>query len=103
MEMPDVRYLFLHQANYRICDGIARRLKISMEQIPVNIASYGNTSAASVPILLDEWNRQGKLEAGGQHHIGWLWSRSDMGSHSFGVVIKSTNTLESQSNIHYFR
>lgn len=64
MEMPDVRYLFLHQANYRICDGIARRLKISMEQIPVNIASYGNTSAASVPILLDEWNRQGKLERG---------------------------------------
>lgn len=64
MELSEVRYLFLHQANYRICEGIARRLNISMDQIPVNIGSYGNTSGASVPILLDEWNRQGKLKRG---------------------------------------
>ena len=64
MDLSKIRYLFLHQANYRICEGIAKRLKISMGRIPVNIESYGNTSGASVPILLDEWNRQGKLKQG---------------------------------------
>lgn len=64
MDMSDVNYLVLHQANYRICESIAKRLKISMDKIPMNIDRYGNTSGATIPILLDEMNRQGKLNRG---------------------------------------
>lgn len=60
----DVKYYVLHQANSRILESASRRLKIPMEKIPSNIARYGNTSAASIPILLDELNRDGKLNRG---------------------------------------
>lgn len=62
---PDeIDYFVLHQANARIVNAVAKRLKIGMEKFPMNIAEYGNTSSASVPILLDELNREGKLKRG---------------------------------------
>lgn len=64
IKMEDVKYLILHQANYRICESIAKRLKISMDKIPMNIERYGNTSGASIPILLDELNHEGRLNKG---------------------------------------
>lgn len=64
MVQEDVKYFLLHQANIRILESASRRLKIPMEKIPVNIGRYGNTSAASIPILLDELNRNGKLNRG---------------------------------------
>lgn len=60
----EVDHYVLHQANIRILEGAARRLKIPMEKIPVNIDRYGNTSAASIPLLLDEMRRDGRLKAG---------------------------------------
>jgi len=63
-ELEQVKYMILHQANYRISESIAKRLKISMEKIPMNIERYGNTSAASIPLLLDELNQKGKLKEG---------------------------------------
>lgn len=60
----DIAYFVLHQANIRILESASRRLKIPMEKIPVNIDRFGNTSAASIPILLDEMNREGKLKRG---------------------------------------
>lgn len=60
----DVKYFVLHQANYRILEAAARRLKVPMEKIPVNLEKYGNTSAASIPILLDELSKAGKLQRG---------------------------------------
>ncbi len=54
----------LHQANSRIIDGVARRLKVPQEKFPTNIGAYGNTCAASIPILLDEWNRSGRAKKG---------------------------------------
>lgn len=62
--IEEVKYFILHQANYRICESIAKRLKVSMDKIPMNIERYGNTSGATVPMLLDELNREGKLEKG---------------------------------------
>ena len=59
-----VDHYVLHQANIRILESASRRLKVPMEKIPVNIDRYGNTSAASVPILLDEMNREGRLKRG---------------------------------------
>ena len=54
----------LHQANLIICQGIAKRLKISMDKVPTNVSEYGNTSSACIPILLDELFKAGKLKKG---------------------------------------
>lgn len=63
-DKEEIKYFLLHQANVRILEAASRRLKIPMEKIPMNISRYGNTSAASIPILLDEMNRDGKLQKG---------------------------------------
>lgn len=60
----DIDHFIIHQANYRIIESIAKRLKVDIEKFPVNMEHYGNTSGASVPILLDELNRAGKLKRG---------------------------------------
>jgi len=60
----DVTILVAHQANIRILESTAKRLKIPMERVFLNIAKYGNTSAASVPIALDEAVREGKVKEG---------------------------------------
>ena len=57
----DVGMYILHQANQRIIQAVSKRLGISMEKFPMNIQEYGNTSAASIPILLDELNRNNRL------------------------------------------
>ena len=64
VKAEDVRYFAIHQANYRIIESIAKRLKVNVDRFPVNMEHYGNTSGASVPLLLDEMNRKGMLSAG---------------------------------------
>jgi 3-oxoacyl-[acyl-carrier-protein] synthase III len=59
-----VDWLVLHQANQRILDAAANRLKIPAEKVLSNLAHYGNTSAATIPIVLDEAVRQGKIQSG---------------------------------------
>ena len=59
-----VRYFIIHQANYRIIESIAKRFKVDLEKFPVNMEFYGNTSSGSVPLLLDEMNRAGRLSRG---------------------------------------
>ena len=60
----DIDWLLLHQANQRIMDAVAKRLKIPQHKILSNIAKYGNTSAASIPLALDEAVRNGKVKPG---------------------------------------
>ena len=55
----DVTFLIPHQANRRIIDATARYLELPEEKVVVNIAEYGNTSAASIPIALSETVRAG--------------------------------------------
>lgn len=62
--MKDVKYFVLHQANIRILQSVSKRLKIDMDRFPVSLDHCANTSAASVPILLDEMNRKGMLQRG---------------------------------------
>lgn len=64
VSLDEVKYFILHQANERILSSVAKRLGVSVEKFPMNLNLYGNTSAASIPILLDELNQQGKLEKG---------------------------------------
>lgn len=60
----DVDWFVLHQANIRILNSVAKRLKVGMEKFPVSLDHCGNVSAASVPILLDEMNQKGMLKTG---------------------------------------
>lgn len=61
VKKEEIRYYILHQANSRIIQSVAKRLKEPEEKFPMNLSLYGNTSAASIPILLDEMNRNGML------------------------------------------
>ncbi|MBD1873176.1 ketoacyl-ACP synthase III [Nodosilinea sp. FACHB-131] len=59
----DINWLVLHQANQRILDAVADRLDVPAERVVSNMAHHGNTSAASIPIALDEAVRAGKIKA----------------------------------------
>ena len=59
-----IDWLLLHQANQRILDAVADRLHIPADKVISNLAKYGNTSAASIPIALDEAVREGKIKQG---------------------------------------
>ena len=59
-----IDWLVLHQANQRILDAAAQRIGISSERVVSNLAEYGNTSAASIPLAFDEAVRGGKIKNG---------------------------------------
>ena len=60
----DIDYFILHQANRRIIESVAKRLKQPLDKFPMNIAKTGNTSSASIPILLDEMKKDSLLGEG---------------------------------------
>jgi 3-oxoacyl-[acyl-carrier-protein] synthase-3 len=64
LQAEDIDWLLLHQANQRILDAVGDRLHIPSAKIISNLAHYGNTSAASIPLALDEAVRQGKIHPG---------------------------------------
>jgi len=64
MQIGDVDWLIPHQANVRILEATARRLGLPPERLVVTVDHHGNTSAASVPLALDEYVRNGKVRAG---------------------------------------
>mmetsp|Transcript_8822 Transcript_8822/g.12540 ORF Transcript_8822/g.12540 Transcript_8822/m.12540 type:complete len:442 (-) Transcript_8822:210-1535(-) len=64
MTVDDVDHLLLHQANIRIMETVASRMGIPFEKVITNLADYGNTSAASIPLALDEAVRSGQVKEG---------------------------------------
>ena len=64
LSVDDITLLIPHQANDRISQMVARGLKIPMEKVLRNIDRYGNTTAASIPIALDEAVKEGRLKPG---------------------------------------
>jgi len=60
----DIDWLLLHQANRRIMDSAAKKLKISPEKILCNLDEYGNTSAGTIPLMLDEAVHDGRVKPG---------------------------------------
>ena len=64
IKADDIDYYLLHQANGRIIEMVQSQLNQPAEKFPVNYSEYGNTSAASIPILLDEQNRKGVFKDG---------------------------------------
>ena len=64
LRLDEIDYIILHQANQRISDYIAKKLKVDSEKFYSTIAKTGNTSAASIPIVLDEMNESALLKRG---------------------------------------
>ncbi|PLX79570.1 MAG: 3-oxoacyl-ACP synthase [Desulfuromonas sp.] len=64
MKVEDIDLFIPHQANIRILEATAKRLKLRSEQVYINVDRFGNTSGATIPLALDEVNRAGKLKAG---------------------------------------
>jgi 3-oxoacyl-[acyl-carrier-protein] synthase-3 len=60
----DIDWVIPHQANMRIIEAAAKRLKVSMDQVVINIQQYANTSAATIPTALDQYVREGKIKRG---------------------------------------
>ena len=81
MKLSDVDWLIPHQANVRILEATARKLDLPPEKLVVTVDHHGNTSAASVPLALDEYVRAGKIKSG--HRLllqgvggGFTWGSS---------------------------
>ncbi len=64
LQKEDIDWLVPHQANIRILEATAKKLKMSMDQVIVTIDRHGNTSAASVPLALDDGIQSGKIKPG---------------------------------------
>ena len=64
MTLEDITYIIPHQANRRIVEGIAKKLKVDIGKFFVNIQKYGNTSSASIPIALSEMMEDGLVKPG---------------------------------------
>jgi 3-oxoacyl-[acyl-carrier-protein] synthase-3 len=64
MSLGDIDWLIPHQANVRILEATARKLGLPLERLVVTVDHHGNTSAASVPLALDEFVRAGRIRAG---------------------------------------
>ena len=58
LQGKDVTWLVPHQANLRIIDATAKRMNIGPEKVMVNIQKYGNTTAATIPLCLADWEQQ---------------------------------------------
>ncbi|MBV7314360.1 beta-ketoacyl-ACP synthase III [Shewanella sp. NIFS-20-20] len=64
IDKSEIDWLVPHQANYRIISATAKKLSMSMDKVVVTLGKHGNTSAASVPIALDEAVRDGRIQRG---------------------------------------
>jgi 3-oxoacyl-[acyl-carrier-protein] synthase-3 len=64
LKVSDIDWFIPHQANLRIIEAVASRLDFPMEKVLVNVDRYGNTSSATVPTMLDEAVRDGRIRPG---------------------------------------
>ncbi|PLY04522.1 MAG: 3-oxoacyl-ACP synthase [Desulfuromonas sp.] len=81
LTIEDIDLLIPHQANLRIIEAVGKRFKLPEEKVFVNVDRYGNTSAASIPIALDEVLRSGRVESGAlvamvTFGAGFTWAAS---------------------------
>lgn len=64
MQDSDISWLIPHQANIRIIEATAKKLKLDMNHVVLTVAQHGNTSAASIPLALDTAVREGRIKSG---------------------------------------
>jgi 3-oxoacyl-[acyl-carrier-protein] synthase-3 len=58
LKSDDIAYLVPHQANLRIIDATARRMGLQKDKVMINIERYGNTTSATIPLCIWEWENQ---------------------------------------------
>lgn len=78
LKSEDVAYLVPHQANIRIIQAIADRMKVSMDRVMLNIQKYGNTTSCTIPSCVSEYYQEGKVKKGDyliltSFGAGWTW------------------------------
>ena len=78
LKPEDIAYLVPHQANLRIIDATAKRMGVDRSKVTINIHKYGNTTAATIPMCLSEYSREGKIKKGDNLILaafgaGWTW------------------------------
>lgn len=83
--LEEIDYFILHQANKRIVASVAKRLKVDIEKFPVNMMEYGNTSSASIPILIDELKKAGKLKKGKKYVMAGFGAGLSWGAAIFQI------------------
>jgi 3-oxoacyl-[acyl-carrier-protein] synthase-3 len=81
MSLDEIDWLIPHQANVRILEAVARKLDLPREKLAVTVDHHGNTSAASVPLALDEYVRAGRIRPGQRLMLqgvggGFTWGSS---------------------------
>ena len=64
LDIGDVDVVVAHQANARIVEGVRKQLGLDVEQVPMNLDRFGNTTAGTLPILFDELRREGRISPG---------------------------------------
>ncbi len=64
LESADIDWFVPHQANYRIINAVAKKLKMPEDKVVLTVEGYGNTSAASIPMAINKWFEDGKLKDG---------------------------------------
>ena len=64
IDSESIDWLLLHQANQRILDAVAKKFSIPSQKVLTNLANYGNTSAATIPLMLDEAVNDGRIKKG---------------------------------------
>ncbi len=64
MKSSEIDWFLIHQANLRIIEAVVQSLKVPMERVPTNVHRVGNTSSASIPLLLDEMVRGNRIQRG---------------------------------------
>ena len=98
MAQEEISFYILHQANKRIVEAIAKRLGEPLEKFPMNLEEYGNTSSASIPILLDELNRAGKLQKGQKIILAGFGAGLTWGAKYSGMVKKTVKNKYEKEN-----
>ena len=68
LKPEDIAYLVPHQANLRIIDATAKRMGVDRSKVTINIHKYGNTTAATIPMCLSEYSREGKIKKGDKNN-----------------------------------
>jgi 3-oxoacyl-[acyl-carrier-protein] synthase-3 len=97
----DVRYLVPHQANLRIIDATARRMGVTMDKVMLNIERYGNTTAATIPLCLSDW--EGQLRKGDNLVLtafggGFTWGATYLKWAYDGSEVEGAAVVEASQN-----
>ena len=97
----DVRFLVPHQANLRIIDATARRMGITKDKVMINIDRYGNTTAATIPLCLYDWEDQLRIGDNlvmtafgggftwGASYVKWAYTEAELGNRVENAVSES--------------